>query len=554
VARIKIEDLQTTETLTPEEEALVEGAGLRPFRPALEGLEDRQLMASHLAALPVQPPAPDGASVGQVLSAPRMEVDAGLMASAVPQREVIPMRSAPRGDDTRALLESQVRAFLKDSIITPFNRWAFCDNGVPCVIYTPSPDGNKVEMSFKLRYYIARRPYECNLWMVFQGRMEGGEKVFSLTRAGLSKYAWNSDAFEAECKTKFQEYFGSGIHTRKYTPNAVDLSNVVRAASSQFMRDVAKDVIWINQWRIQSLVAATGAIEGSTIHVDLEVGINKDGRTTTYHTLRLSFEMEHQDPKGGRYFKIVGFQCNDDIDGKQALRDRVISAFTDSRVYVGAIPPKAAEDIARRDLDQLQRVYLNGWRKNLWHIKSAELDSVAWSADGNHLYVYIKLTREGGFDQHGLPTMTFESTLIIEHTWRWEDGGRYVKCGSRATVETNGRTDISLAVLTTLWTYEGSEQYLWHKYDKDGNYQGDVAIPTRPPAALEAQARTAPAVRETAAPLAGLAPQTTSAPPGASFPRAAKPADGATGMNDLAGSGPTDAYFASLGRQERKKA
>jgi hypothetical protein len=33
MSRIKIEDLPAAEALTPEQEALVEGAGLRPFRP-----------------------------------------------------------------------------------------------------------------------------------------------------------------------------------------------------------------------------------------------------------------------------------------------------------------------------------------------------------------------------------------------------------------------------------------------------------------------------------------------------------------------------------------
>ena len=44
MSRIKIEDLPVAENLTPEQEALIEGAGLRPFRPTLEGLEDRQFM------------------------------------------------------------------------------------------------------------------------------------------------------------------------------------------------------------------------------------------------------------------------------------------------------------------------------------------------------------------------------------------------------------------------------------------------------------------------------------------------------------------------------
>jgi hypothetical protein len=79
MARIRIEDLPAAEGLTAEQEELIQGAGLKSFRPTLEGLEDRQLMASHLAgALPVPAPAPDPAhlSVRQLTSAP--PVDAGM--------------------------------------------------------------------------------------------------------------------------------------------------------------------------------------------------------------------------------------------------------------------------------------------------------------------------------------------------------------------------------------------------------------------------------------------------------------------------------------------
>ena len=44
MSRIKSEDPADAKALTPEQEGLVEGAGLRPFHPPLEGLEDRQFM------------------------------------------------------------------------------------------------------------------------------------------------------------------------------------------------------------------------------------------------------------------------------------------------------------------------------------------------------------------------------------------------------------------------------------------------------------------------------------------------------------------------------
>jgi hypothetical protein len=73
MARIRNEDLPVAEGLTPEQEELIQGAGLKSVRPKLEGLEDRQLMASHLAAtLPVPAPAPgpEAVRLGQFLTAP----------------------------------------------------------------------------------------------------------------------------------------------------------------------------------------------------------------------------------------------------------------------------------------------------------------------------------------------------------------------------------------------------------------------------------------------------------------------------------------------------
>ena len=65
MARIRIEDQPVAEDLTAEQEELIVGAGLKSFRPTLEGLEDRQLLASHLAgSLPVAPPVLDPAHVG----------------------------------------------------------------------------------------------------------------------------------------------------------------------------------------------------------------------------------------------------------------------------------------------------------------------------------------------------------------------------------------------------------------------------------------------------------------------------------------------------------
>jgi hypothetical protein len=55
MARIRIDDLPVAEGLTPEQEALILGAGLKSFRPSLEALEDRQLMAAGITVMQVVP-------------------------------------------------------------------------------------------------------------------------------------------------------------------------------------------------------------------------------------------------------------------------------------------------------------------------------------------------------------------------------------------------------------------------------------------------------------------------------------------------------------------
>jgi hypothetical protein len=57
MARIRIDDLPIADSLSPEQEQLILGAGLRSFRPSLEALEDRQLMSAGLTVLPLKPPA-----------------------------------------------------------------------------------------------------------------------------------------------------------------------------------------------------------------------------------------------------------------------------------------------------------------------------------------------------------------------------------------------------------------------------------------------------------------------------------------------------------------
>jgi hypothetical protein len=66
MARIKIEDLPPFETMTPEEQEEILGAGSLSFRPTFEALEDRQLMAAGFGS----------ASLGSIVAQHRMMADA----------------------------------------------------------------------------------------------------------------------------------------------------------------------------------------------------------------------------------------------------------------------------------------------------------------------------------------------------------------------------------------------------------------------------------------------------------------------------------------------
>src|SRR5262249_21647215 len=52
MTRIRIDDLPVAENLTPEQEALIQGAGLKSFRPSLESLEARDMPSTTPLPLP----------------------------------------------------------------------------------------------------------------------------------------------------------------------------------------------------------------------------------------------------------------------------------------------------------------------------------------------------------------------------------------------------------------------------------------------------------------------------------------------------------------------
>ena len=70
MARITIDDLPAAPELPPEQEGQVQGAGPRPFKPGIEPLEGRQLMAAHLGAA-LAPELPSSAKVAALDPAPQ---------------------------------------------------------------------------------------------------------------------------------------------------------------------------------------------------------------------------------------------------------------------------------------------------------------------------------------------------------------------------------------------------------------------------------------------------------------------------------------------------
>jgi hypothetical protein len=74
MSRIRIDDLPVAEDLTPEQEALIQGAGLRSFRPTLEDLERREMLDAGIGgALTTAPPQAGLGHVRTMNSAMRFE-------------------------------------------------------------------------------------------------------------------------------------------------------------------------------------------------------------------------------------------------------------------------------------------------------------------------------------------------------------------------------------------------------------------------------------------------------------------------------------------------
>jgi hypothetical protein len=88
MARIRIDDLPPAETLTPEQEALIAGAGLRSFKPSFEVLEGREMMDAGIGgALTTLPPLAQPGHVRTLEVAPQIQIEmpAATLSALAPQ-------------------------------------------------------------------------------------------------------------------------------------------------------------------------------------------------------------------------------------------------------------------------------------------------------------------------------------------------------------------------------------------------------------------------------------------------------------------------------------
>jgi hypothetical protein len=225
MARIKIEDLPVAENLTPEQEELLEGAGLRSFRPTLEGLEGREMMDAGLGSglpLPVAPPPAYGApQLGQV----RLLDGPAVGAAQAPTAEL--PQSMPQGQQQSPFVQSDInrltevsRTNLNSMINRGANVWGLTTNVKGS---TSEVDGNRITITFHLEHAtLAAGNQQCHVKFIFEGKNLGGVKEYNLVGAGLHDWKGafgGGNNFEAEAKNLFQKN-GGKIECQRFNEEA----------------------------------------------------------------------------------------------------------------------------------------------------------------------------------------------------------------------------------------------------------------------------------------------------------------------------------------------
>jgi hypothetical protein len=227
MARIKIEDLPVADNLTPEQEALIQGAGLRSFRPTFEALEARDVYAvgvtNALGAGLVRPAAPGGHPAPLVRElAPPIDTSTDRM-SAPLAHQAGPNQLGPR------LLQTQLSAQgvpkeVADQVSGKFNeilgknrldnKWQLQKiTGVESDWAGPRPDGIWVRVNFQYGLFSDSKG-QIDLFFKKAGTF-GGQRSWKLSSLGELRYECLGDRGELSDRI-VQLYNGWSARTTAY--------------------------------------------------------------------------------------------------------------------------------------------------------------------------------------------------------------------------------------------------------------------------------------------------------------------------------------------------
>jgi hypothetical protein len=441
MARIKIEDLPIAENLTPEQEELIQGAGLRSFRPKLEGLEDRQLMASGLAgSLPVPPPALGQAQVGlrDFLSTPP---GAGPQVGQV-HTLASSQLGAAYGNDADKILP-QARDIMYKQVLgrnAIENRWA---------LSVRARDGETVDQvgnTIKITFDLNDQQGPCKAVLKFEGSIHGATSTFSLKEAKLEGYhgaGLVGGMFDAVCK----EIYGK---------------NTIQA--ERF------DATWFKNNSIKIAEQLTGK---SGFQVKGFVGI-ENGTQLSLDTgrgeLRLTWKYDYTQA-GASYLKL-----SDVSDPTNQLGAGVKQAFMDAKWWTSAQNPDAAR---QQGANQFGQSVVNWFQEkgsldkdfiNLGNIKASY--KVQFTAEGAN--VIVELERGAVYDPDKGIDVKLKLTLTFHlkyegmatdgsHTFSLMKDGLDVKDNSTWTK--NGHTEYRKAVdLSAFGTSSGALRDAFNTY------------------------------------------------------------------------------------------
>jgi hypothetical protein len=246
MARIRIEDLPVAEVLTAEQEELIQAAGLRSFRPRVEGLEDRQMLDAGLGRsvmVPLAPGAPAPVQAQEV-AAP-MQVHLG------------PRAGRPSGGFEQGPLRSATYDVAKDA--NEIGRYGYdrfvravddkgwlwdVKGGVDWDVTKVDQNTIRLGIEFKYLHEGQLKQGRMEINFVDQGFRAGWFRSYQESGIGLYRYDGPGGAdFGDLIRRQFQrdDYLGGGLDVRRPTLDVP--SYVAEQARVKFQKDL---VDW--QW------------------------------------------------------------------------------------------------------------------------------------------------------------------------------------------------------------------------------------------------------------------------------------------------------------------